>query len=115
MQTRSVGLGGLLAVLVTLAGSLTLVPAILRLVRPAALEWPAFLSRHTTASDPADSGGAGRRSWRRTPSWRSSPASALLLAMAAPALHTRIGFPESEFLPPELEFSRGMEMLDGWS
>ena len=113
MQTRSVGLGGLLAVLVTLAGSLTLVPAILRLVRPAVLEWPPFISRLTT-------GERSRKLWRR---WakvvEKNPAVAivislgLLLAMAAPALHTRIGFPESEFLPRELEFSRGMEMLDG--
>jgi putative drug exporter of the RND superfamily len=112
MQTRSVGLGGLLAVLVTLAGSLTLVPAILRLVRPAVLEWPAFISRHTT-------GDRSRSLWRRwakvvekNPVLAIAASLALLLAMAAPALHTRIGFPESEFLPRELEFSRGMEMLD---
>ena len=112
MQTRSVGLGGLLAVLVTLAASLTLVPAILRLVRPAVLEWPAFISRHTT-------GERSRRLWRRwatvvekNPFLAIAASLALLLAMAAPALQTRIGFPESEFLPRELEFSRGMEMLD---
>ena len=112
MQTRSVGLGGLLAVLVTLAASLTLVPAILRLVRPAVLEWPAFISRHTT-------GERSRRLWRRwatvvekNPFLAIAASLTLLLAMAAPALQTRIGFPESEFLPRELEFSRGMEMLD---
>jgi RND superfamily putative drug exporter len=112
MQTRSVGLGGLLAVLVTLAGSLTLVPAILRLVRPSTLEWPAFISRHTT-------GEQSRRLWRRwakvverNPVLAIATSLALLLAMAAPALHTRIGFPESEFLPPELEFSKGLRMLD---
>ena len=112
MQTRSVGLGGLLAVLVTLAGSLTLVPAILRLLRPAVLEWPTFISRHT-------SGDRSRRLWRRwarvvekNPFLAIAASLALLLAMAAPALQTRIGFPESEFLPRELEFSRGMEMLD---
>jgi RND superfamily putative drug exporter len=113
MQTRSVGLGGLLAVLVTLAGSLTLVPAILRLVRPAVLEWPPFISRLTT-------GERSRNWWRRwakvverNPALAIAASLGLLLAMAAPALHTRIGFPESEFLPRELEFSRGMEMLDG--
>ena len=113
MQTRSVGLGALLAVLVTLAGSLTLVPAILRLVRPAVLEWPRFVSRFTT-------GVRSRQWWRRwakvvekKPALAIATSLGLLLAMAAPALHTRIGFPESEFLPRELEFSRGMEMLDG--
>lgn len=113
MQTQSVGLGGLLAVLVTLAGSLTLVPAILRLVRPAVLDWPPFISRLTT-------GERSRRWWRswakvveKNPTLAIIISLGLLLAMAVPALHTRIGFPESEFLPRELEFSRGMEMLDG--
>jgi len=112
MQTRSVGLGGLLAVMVTLAGSLTLFPAILRLVRPSVLDWPAVISRHTT-------GDRSRRVWERWakvverhPVLAIASSLGLLLAMAAPALHTRIGFPESEFLPPELEFSRGFQMLD---
>ena len=113
MQTRSVGLGGLLAVMVTLVASMTLVPAILRLVRPAVLEWPSFISRHTK-------GERSRKFWSRwarvveeRPALAIAASLALLLAMAAPALQTRIGFPESQFLPPELEFSRGLQMLDG--
>lgn len=108
MQTQSVGLGGVVAVLVSLTASLTLVPAFLRLVRPDILEWP----RLTT----------GRRSRKVWTHWAKiielRPALAivgslaLVLAMAAPALQTRIGFPESEFLPPGLEFSRGMRMLE---
>jgi len=111
MQTRSVGLGGLLAVLVALAASLTLVPAFLRLLRSKVLEWPSVLSRRT-------SGERSRKLWSK---WARVVAKrpvlaivaclGVLLALAAPALHTRTGFPESEFLPPELEFSRGMEML----
>jgi RND superfamily putative drug exporter len=36
----------------------------------------------------------------------------LLCAVAAPGLHTRFGFPEAKFLPQELEYVRGMHMLD---
>ena len=113
MQTRSIGLGGLLAVLVSLLASLTLVPAFLRLLGPRRLEWPALVSRHL-------SGERSHRLWTR---WGETlvrhplPAIvgslALLALLAAPAAHTRFGFPEREFLPPELEYARGLEMLDG--
>jgi RND superfamily putative drug exporter len=111
MQTRSVGLGGLLAVVVVLIATLTLAPAFLRLVPRSVLEWPRFHSQRAGAD-------LSRRMWAQ---WarvvEQKPVTAIvtslgiLLAMAAPALHTRIGFPESEFLPAELEFSRGMKML----
>jgi len=113
MQTRSVGLGGLFAVLVSLAASLTLVPAFLRMLRPKVLEWPRFLSH-------AASGDRSRRLWIR---WANAvekkpvlwivASLGLIAAMAVPALQTRTGFPESEFLPPELEFTQGMKMLEG--
>jgi len=111
MQTRSVGLGGLFAVLITLAASLTLVPAFLRLVRPSVLEWPEFLSRRTKDD-------RSRKLWSRwahvvakKPTVAVVASLAVIVALAAPAIHTRTGFPESEFLPSELEFSRGMNML----
>ena len=114
MQTRSVGLGALLAVLVTLGGSLTLVPAILRLVRPAVLEWPSHVSRFTT-------GERSRQWWRRwakvverKPALAIATSLGLLLAMASPALHTRIGFPESEFLPRESNSPAGWKCSTGW-
>jgi RND superfamily putative drug exporter len=112
MQTRSIGLGGLFAVLVSLAASLTLVPAFLGLLPSKTLEWPRTLS-HPERRE------RSRRLWIR---WANAlekrpllsivTSLGLILAMAAPALHTRTGFPESEFLPPELEFTRGMEMLE---
>lgn len=113
MQTRSIGIGGLCAVLVSLVASLTLVPAFLRLLGPHLLQWPASLSRRMN----------GRRSHRLWEGWAGmimrrpmiaiAASLTLLLAMAAPGLHTRFGFPESEFLPAELEYSRGLEMLAG--
>lgn len=112
MQTRSVGLGGLFAVSVSLAASLTLVPAFLRLLRPSVLQWPRLLARPVGRD-------RSRRLWiqwasvveKRPVLWIATSI-VLLLAMSAPALHTRTGFPESEFLPREIEFSRGMDMLD---
>ncbi len=111
METRSIGIGGALAVLVALLASLTLVPALLRLLGPRILEWPGFFSRRMN-------GRTSRRLWKR---WVSLimrrpmicivGSVVLLLALAAPALHTRFGFPGSEFLPQELEHSRGVEML----
>ncbi len=109
MQTRSVGLGGLFAVLVALVASLTLVPAFLRLVRPRVLEWPRFISRRKSNLS------WGWAQWanilEKNPILAIVTCLGVLLALAAPALHTRTGFPESEFLPAELEFSRGMDML----
>jgi RND superfamily putative drug exporter len=113
MQTRSVGLGGLFAVLVSLAASLTLVPALLRLIPSKLLEWPSALSRPASKDH-------SRRLWiqwanavEKRPILSIVASLGLILAMAAPALHTRTGFPESEFLPPELEFTQGMRMLEG--
>ena len=111
MQMRSIGLGGLVVVLVSLLASLTLAPACLRLLGPRRLEWPAFLSGRMD-------GARSRRLWAR---WARlvmrRPLAAIvaslcvLLVLAAPALQTRFGYPESESLPAGLEFSRGMDML----
>ncbi|HET6942003.1 MAG TPA: MMPL family transporter [Sphingomicrobium sp.] len=113
MQTRSVGLGGLFAVLVSLAASLTLVPAFLRMLRSKVLDWPRLFARPS-------SGDRSRRLWiqwantvEKKPILSVVTSLGLILAMAAPAVHTRTGFPESEFLPNELEFTKGMKMLEG--
>jgi putative drug exporter of the RND superfamily len=113
MQMQSIGLGGMIVVLVSLLASLTLAPAFLRLLGPRRLEWPAWLSGRLD-------GARSRRFWER---WARlvmrHPVAAIvvslvvLLSLAAPAVQTRFGLPESEVLPAELEFSRGVEMLDG--
>ena len=111
MTTRSIGLGGLLAVLVTLTASLTLVPAFLRLLRPDVLEWPRVLSRRKSADRSRKLWGQWARIIETKPVLAIVTSLAMLVAMATPAFQTRIGFPESEFLPSGIEFSRGMNML----
>ena len=112
MQTRSLGLGGLFAVLVTLFASLTLVPAFLRLLPLSVLEWPAFISKRTTGERSHAIWTRWAKLVERRPVLAIVTGLGAVVALAAPALQTRIGFPESEFLPPELEFSRGLDMLD---
>lgn len=114
MQTRSIGLGGIGAVLVGLLASLTILPAVLALIPQRYLDWPAALSRRLDGS-------RSRDRWRRwatavvsRPLLSGVAALTLLLAMAAPALETRFGFPEEEFLPHELEYARGLRLLEGF-
>jgi len=111
LETRSLGLGGCVVVLVSVAATLTLLPALLTLVGPILLDWPQAISRRL-------SGEAARERWRnwadlvmRWPLTAAAASLALLLLLAWPGLQTRFGFPEASFLPPELEFTRGMELL----
>lgn len=111
METRSIGWGGCAVVLASVACALTFLPAALVLLGPA-LDWPAAWSRRFTAT--ARGGG-----WERWSGWvmRRAPfcalaGAALIAAMAWPGRLTRFGFPEEAFLPAELEFMRGLRMLE---
>jgi RND superfamily putative drug exporter len=112
MQTRSIGLGGVLAVLISLLASLTLVPALISLLGSRGLDWPALLSGRLT-------GERSHRAWSRwgdavvqRPGMAILSSLALLGVLAAPAAYTKFGFPEGEFLPADLEYARGLAMLD---
>lgn len=111
METRSLGIGGLVVVLVAVVAALTLLPAILTLLGPY-LEWPAGLSRQLLSEE-------SRRRWQRWadfvlrfPLASATVSLALLLLLGWPAQWTKFGFPEGPtMVPAELEFSRGLEML----
>lgn len=110
MQVRSIGLGGMLGVVMSVAAALTLLPALLGTVR--ARTW----LRRTML--PADRS-AGANRWMRWGEaivrrpWLAIGLSlAALAVLAAPAGLTQFGFPEDDFLPPELESARGLEMLE---
>ncbi|MDB5105533.1 MAG: hypothetical protein JWP91_3222 [Fibrobacteres bacterium] len=111
METRSIGWGGCIVVLVSMAAALTFLPALLIVLGPA-LEWPRVLSSRF-------GGGKRGRRWEAWSEWvmRHAPLCALLgLAAIAllsyPGRFTRFGFPEGPFIPKELEFSKGYLMLD---
>lgn len=113
METRSMGLAGCLVVAVTVVAALTLLPALLTLLGPKRLEWPRMLSSRLH-------GERARRRWAwwaevvtRRPATAAIASIAALLALSAPGLQTRFGIPEAPFLPPQLEFTRGMAMLEG--
>lgn len=112
METRSIGLGGLLVVLVTLAVTLTLVPAVLRLVGPRLLDWPPLIANRRAERRTESRWARWAEGVLRRPLLAALASLALLAALAAPALHTRFGFPDSEFVPHELEYSRGLAMLE---
>jgi RND superfamily putative drug exporter len=112
VETRSIGLAGCLVVAVTVIGALTLLPALLTLLGPERLEWPRLLSSRLH-------GARARRRWEwwaevvtRRPGTAALASAAALFLLAAPGLQTRFGIPEAPFLPPQLEFTRGMAMLE---
>ena len=112
MQTRSIGAAGVIVVGVTLAAALTLLPALLALIGPRRLEWPRLVSGRLD-------GRAARIRWTRwakvvtnRPKTAALASLAALLVLAAPSLETRFGLPEGEFLPRDMEYARGMDMLE---
>jgi RND superfamily putative drug exporter len=111
METRSLGFGGCTVVAVAVLVALTLLPATLALLGPVLLEWPRALSRrlHEEGSQ------ARWTKWAdivtRHPLVAAIGSLSMLLLLALPGLQTRFGFPEAQFLPEELEYARGMELL----
>lgn len=111
MEMRSIGLGGLVAVVVSVAVALTMLPALLSLIRAKVLDWP-NLARPGRGYDATSIGWSnwGRRVVARP--WIAILASFIvLMMMAAPSFYTQSGFPDDEFFPAELESVRGVKML----
>lgn len=112
MEMRSIGFGGLTAVIFSVAVALTMLPALLSLIGAKALDWPnrAKPGRGYTVTS------AAWCSWGRTvvryPFLAIAGSMIVVLAMAAPAIQTQFGFPEEDFFPPELESVRGVQMLE---
>ena len=105
LQVRSIGLAGTLAVVMSVAAALTVLPALLAIL-------PRHL-RQAAAGRPAATNGRWSR-WGELVVRRPLPAIAgslaLLALLAWPGLQTRFGFPED--LPSELESVRGLAMLE---
>ena len=112
MEMRSIGLGGLAAVLVSVATALTMLPALLSLIGAKALDWP------NRAKPGRGYEATSQRwcTWGRTVvahPWIAIVSSLfVVLLMAVPAIYTQSGFPDDEFFPQELESARGLQMLE---
>lgn len=118
LETQSVGIGGVLVVLVSVLASLTLVPALFAIAGPR-INWPTALSKSLVRPEAI-------HAWRRwagfvmdRPGRSLAIALVILLAMLAPVKHYVAGFPDRECLPPAMEARQGMDILDtmhlGWS
>lgn len=112
MEMRSIGFGGLAAVILSVAVALTMLPSLLSLIGAKALDWP-------NRAKPGRGYDATSERWCewgrmvvRRPIVAIAASLAIVLAMAAPAAYTQFGFPEDDLLPLELESVRGMKMLD---
>ena len=112
MEMRSIGFGGLAAVVVSVAAALTMLPALLSFIGAKALDWP-------NRAKPGRGYEATSKSWcvwGRTvvahPVIAIIASLAIVLGMATPSLYTHSGFPDDEFFPQELQSMRGVQMLE---
>src|SRR4051794_34821117 len=93
-----------LAVLVVMSASITLLPALLSMLGPRVDKWRLpFLGRRLLRAESNGSSPAARWSHavQRRPWAAAIVATALLLALAAPALGMRLGFPDAGNDPPD--------------
>jgi RND superfamily putative drug exporter len=88
-----------------------LLPAIMSLLGPGLLEWPLVLSRRLHGDNARSRWGRWADTVMRYPVAAAAGSLAVVLLMALPGLQTKFGFPEGPFMPAELEFTRGMELL----
>ncbi len=107
---RGLAAGAIAAVLVAVLASLTLLPALLRLLgdRVDALRLP--VPRRLSAQAAGLAGSVARAAVRRP--WLTLVISiGALVLLATPALHMRIGFAGIETLPPELQTRQAFDRL----
>ena len=105
---RSLGIGGSIVTLVSLLVALTLLPAILGILGPRINLLPVVPSRFTTG-----------RMWRAIAARvMAAPwivigfVCAVVLVLASPAVHLRVGIPGPEILPPSVDSRAGNDVLD---
>lgn len=111
LETRSIGLGGILVVLMSLGAGLTLLPAILAMLGRR-VDSGSWIIRPKVKA-------AARRGWERWAFWvmeRPIPVlvagTALLLALGWPALGMKQGFPTGHWLPIQMESVQGFAALE---
>ena len=110
VETRSVGLGGLIVVFTAVLLSVTFLPAVLAILghnvdRPKALASLLARFRHET--------GWMRyaESIARNPLRAVAVSGAIILCLAAPAVRLRVGLPAANWFPKDTESARGLRLL----
>ncbi len=111
LETRSVGVGGALVVLVSVLAALTLLPACLALLGDQIERWP--IIRRSTASRDRETVWARLARWIvRRPLRTLLAASGAVLLLALPVFGAHSGFSnEPWFLPKDLESRIGADLL----
>ena len=113
---QSLGLGSILVVIMAVAASLTLLPAVLSLVgdRVNKLRVP-FFGRQQTAADESQANGFWywvARTVMRRPLISMALSGGLLIAAAVPYFDINLGFNGIDTLPDDLQSKTGFQILD---
>jgi RND superfamily putative drug exporter len=110
VETRSVGLGGLVVVAVAVLLSTTLLPALLALLGRA-IDWPRWLARRLAWYHAPQIWETWARTLSRHP-WRALTLGGLTIALlTAPVFWIRIGLPARHWWPEQTEAGKGVEVL----
>jgi putative drug exporter of the RND superfamily len=110
-ETRSVGLGGVIVVVMAVLLSVTLLPALLSLLGRA-IDRPRWLARRL-AWYHAPTGWERWARWLGHHPWRAIIiGGAIVSAITWPLTQIRIGLPREGWFPPNTESTRGVQVLD---
>ena len=113
-ETRSVGIGGLIVVGVSVLLSISFLPALLAIIG-GVVEWPRGLSRFTRPLNSETGWMRYAASLGRHPIRAILISGTILLVLIAPVAKLRIGLPVSGWFPKNTEASRGLAVLEEMS
>lgn len=110
LETRSVGLGGLIVVFTAVALSVTFLPAVLAILGHN-VDRPRFLARALARFRRPAGWMRYAESIARNPIRALVISGAIIVALAAPSLWLHIGLPAANWFPKDTESSDGLEVL----
>lgn len=110
LDTRSIGLGGLLVVVVSVLLTLTLLPAVLSMIGTH-LDAPRWLTKRLLGTAPRSQWETWVRFVTDRPIRMGLLSLALILALASPALRLKLGYPDTHLFPGYMESVQGLDTL----
>ncbi len=110
VETRSVGLGGLIVVFTAVALSVTFLPAILAVLGHN-VDRPKFLAARLARFRQETGWTRYAESIARNPLRALAISGSIILLLSAPALWLRIGLPVANWFPKDTESARGLNVL----